>query len=73
VEHKTEWRRDKVQELCSKGYSVREISHILQLGLAAVNREILYLRNRAKDLVRMQKLTFTIYESDEQGNTSSKV
>ncbi|MFL6411931.1 MAG: hypothetical protein ACJ71K_11925 [Nitrososphaeraceae archaeon] len=23
-----EWRRDKVQELCSKGYSQREISYM---------------------------------------------
>jgi Trp operon repressor len=34
------WRKDKVQELCSKGYSQREISHILQVGLATVNRDI---------------------------------
>ena len=33
-----QWRRDKVQELCSKGYSQREISHALQVGLATVNR-----------------------------------
>jgi len=31
-----QWRRDKVQELCSKGYSQREISQILQVGLAKV-------------------------------------
>ena len=36
-----EWRRDKVQELCSKGYSQREISQILQVGLATVNRYII--------------------------------
>jgi Trp operon repressor len=29
-----QWRRDKVQELCSKGYSQREISQALQVGLA---------------------------------------
>jgi Trp operon repressor len=44
-----QWRRDKVQELCSKGYSQREISHVLLLGLATVNRDISYLRNQAKD------------------------
>jgi predicted Ser/Thr protein kinase len=27
-----QWRRDKVQELCSKGYSQREIPQILQIG-----------------------------------------
>ena len=39
-----QWRRDKVQELCSKGYSQREISQTLQVGLATVNRDISYLR-----------------------------
>ena len=38
-----QWRRDKVQELCSKGYSQREISQTLQVGLATVNRDIAYL------------------------------
>jgi transposase len=33
-----EWRRDKLQELCSKGYSQREISQILQVGLATEHR-----------------------------------
>ncbi|MFL6360343.1 MAG: hypothetical protein ACJ72V_13505 [Nitrososphaeraceae archaeon] len=40
-----QWRRDKVQELCSKGYSQREISQVLQVGLSTVNRDISYLRN----------------------------
>jgi Trp operon repressor len=43
-----QWRRDKVQELCSKGYSQREIAQILQVGLATVNRDISYLRGQAK-------------------------
>jgi len=43
-----QWRRDKVQELCSKGYSQREISQILQVGLATVNRDLSYLRSQAK-------------------------
>jgi Trp operon repressor len=42
-----QWRRDKVQELSSKGYSQREISQALQVGLATVNRDISYLRNQA--------------------------
>jgi transposase len=33
-----QWRRDKVQELCSKGYSQREASQILQVGLVTVNK-----------------------------------
>jgi Trp operon repressor len=43
-----QWRRDKVQELYSKGYSQREISRMLQVGLATINRDISYLRNQAK-------------------------
>jgi hypothetical protein len=43
-----QWRRDKVQELCSKGYSQREISQTLQVGLATVNRDMSYLRDQAK-------------------------
>jgi Trp operon repressor len=39
-----QWRRDKVEELCSKGYSQREISQVLQVGIGTVNRDILYLR-----------------------------
>ncbi|MFL6330031.1 MAG: hypothetical protein ACJ705_03345 [Nitrososphaeraceae archaeon] len=27
-QQQTQWRRDKVQELCSKGYSQREITNI---------------------------------------------
>ena len=47
-----QWRRDKVQELCSKEYSQREISHTLQVGLATVNRDISYLMNQAKINIR---------------------
>jgi predicted transcriptional regulator len=47
-----QWRRNKVQELCSKGYSQREISQILQVGLATVNRDISYLRNQAKTNIK---------------------
>jgi transposase len=47
-ENQVQWRRDKVQELCSKGYSQREISQVLQAGLATINRDVAYLRNQAK-------------------------
>ena len=47
-QNQVEWRRDKVQELCSKGYSQREISQVLQVGLATVNRDISILRQQAK-------------------------
>jgi hypothetical protein len=51
-DHQVQWRRDKVQELSSKGYSQREISQTLQVGLATVNRDIAYLRNHAKDNIK---------------------
>jgi Trp operon repressor len=47
-----QWRRDKVQELCSKGYSQREISQTLQVGLATVNIDISWLRNEAKTNIK---------------------
>jgi Trp operon repressor len=47
-QEQVERRRDKVQELCSKGYSQREISQTLQIGLAKVNIDISHLRNEAK-------------------------
>src|ERR687886_240126 len=51
-QNQVQWRRDKVQELCSKGYSQREISQVLQIGLATVNRDISYLRNQAKSNIK---------------------
>jgi Trp operon repressor len=47
-----EWRRDKIQELCSKGYSQSEVSQLLQVGVATVNRDISYLRNQAKHNIK---------------------
>jgi hypothetical protein len=52
LEQQVQWRRDKVQELCSKGYSQREISQTLQIGLATVNRDITYLRQKAKENIK---------------------
>jgi DNA-binding transcriptional regulator LsrR (DeoR family) len=52
-EQQVQWRRDKVQELCSKGYTQREISHVLQVGVATVNRDISYLRNEAKTNIKI--------------------
>jgi transposase len=51
-QNQVQWRRDKVQELCSKGYSQREISHMLQVGLATVNRDLSVLRQHAKENIR---------------------
>ncbi|HJT49395.1 MAG TPA: hypothetical protein VJ729_14515 [Nitrososphaeraceae archaeon] len=51
-EQQIQWRRGKVQELCSKGYSQREISQTLQIGLGTVNRDLSYLRNQAKTNIK---------------------
>lgn len=42
--------QEQVQELCSKGHSQREISQVLQVGLATVNRDISYLTNQCPPL-----------------------
>lgn len=44
-----EWRRAQVLELASEGYSQREIARKLQVDLAAVNRDIQFLRQQAQD------------------------
>jgi Trp operon repressor len=44
-----EWRRDKVQELSSKGHSQREIAKILHVGLGSVNRDLTFIRQQAKN------------------------
>ena len=44
-----EWRRAKVLELSSEGYSQREIAHKLSVDLTAVNRDMQFLRQQARD------------------------
>jgi hypothetical protein len=43
-----EWRRTQVIELASEGYTQREIASKLQVDLAAVNRDIQFLRQQAQ-------------------------
>ena len=51
-QNQVQWRRDKVQELCSKGYSQRDISQILQVGLTTVNIDISYLKGQTKTNIK---------------------
>ena len=51
-QNQIQWRRDKVQELCSKGYSQREISQVLQVRLATVNRDVSCLRTQSKTSIK---------------------
>jgi IS30 family transposase len=44
-----EWRRSKILELSSEGYSQREIAQKLQIGKSVVNRDLLFLRNQARE------------------------
>jgi IS30 family transposase len=47
-----EWRRGKVQELCSQGCSQREIAQILQVSNGTVNRDLSVLRQQAKTNIK---------------------
>jgi predicted transcriptional regulator len=43
-----DWRRGKVQELSSQGYSQREIAQILRVSCGTVNKDLFILRQQAK-------------------------
>src|SRR5712691_1645154 len=47
-----QWRREKVQELSSKGHSQREIAKIPQVGLGLVNRDLTFIRQQAKNNIK---------------------
>src|SRR5215208_6323749 len=43
------WRRSRILELASEGYSQREIAYKLQVDPAAVNKDIQFLRQQAQE------------------------
>ena len=47
-----QWRREKVLELASDGYGVREIARILEISHPTVSRDIQRLRHQAKEQIR---------------------
>jgi transposase len=47
-----DWRKSKVQELSSQGYSQREIAQVLQISNGTVNRDLSVLRRQAKDNIK---------------------
>jgi predicted transcriptional regulator len=47
-----EWRRAKVMELTSQGYSQVEISKTLQISEPTISRDIDYLRSQSKQKIR---------------------
>lgn len=46
------WRRNKVLELSSQGNNQTEISKILQLSIATINRDILYIRRESRENIK---------------------
>jgi hypothetical protein len=48
-----EWRRAKVLELSSQGYSQIEIATNLQMDKSIISRDLAYLRQRAQDNLKM--------------------
>ena len=44
-----EWRRNKVLELSSQGYSEREIGSRLQISHITVHRDLVYLKRQARE------------------------
>jgi predicted transcriptional regulator len=47
-----EWRRSKVSELSSQGYNQSQISRILRISQPTINRDIIYLRQQAKENIK---------------------
>lgn len=47
-----EWRQQKVLELTADGHTVREIESILKIPRATVSRDIVTLRQQAKEQIR---------------------
>ena len=47
-----DWRRSKVQELSSQGYSQREIAQMLQVSNGTVNKDLFILRQQAKSNIK---------------------
>jgi hypothetical protein len=48
-----EWRRAKVLELSSQGYSQIEIASNLQIDKSVISRDMAYLRNQAQAILRV--------------------
>jgi orotate phosphoribosyltransferase-like protein len=47
-----QWRREKVLELASDGYGVREIAKLLKISHPTVSRDMTWLRHQAKEQIR---------------------
>ena len=52
VEQRLQWRRDKIREYSIKGYTQSDIAAELQVPLTDVNRDLKYLRLKAKQNIQ---------------------
>jgi transposase len=59
-----EWRRNKVLELSSQGYSEREIGNKLQISHITVHRDLMYLKKQAQE--NLQKHIHEVVPSEYQ-------
>jgi hypothetical protein len=48
-QQQVDWRRDRVLELSSQGYSQSDISTVLQMDKSVISRDIAHLRHRARE------------------------
>ena len=47
-----EWRRNKINELSVKGFSQSEIARMLDIDKSAVSRDIIFLKEEAKETIK---------------------
>jgi hypothetical protein len=47
-----EWRRDRVIELSSQGFNQSDIARILEINKSIISRDIVYLRQQAKERLK---------------------
>jgi hypothetical protein len=66
-----EWRRTKVLELSSRGYSEREISEVIKVNDTAVHRDLAYLRKHAHENIQ-QHIHETVPEEYQKCMTGMK-
>ena len=50
-QEQVDWRRDKVLQLAADGYTIREIESTLKIPRATVGRDLVLLRQQAKDKI----------------------
>ena len=50
--HRIQWRREKVREYSIKGYTQRDIAAELQVSLGLIEKDLAYLRLKAKENIK---------------------